>query len=95
MEYLKYTLWPLVKVRGLHLWWALKYGGKKHIPPELILGQMEKSLKRFSENMEQAFRTMPANLSDSEKREMIDLLCVAKELEEEMRRFDAERKGGI
>lgn len=92
MHYIKYTLWPAVKVRGLHLWWMLKYRGKKNIPPELILGQMEKSLRRFSESMEQAFRTIPADLSDNERRELLDLMGVAKELEGEMLRLDTDRR---
>ncbi|TSC58120.1 MAG: Uncharacterized protein Greene041679_172 [Parcubacteria group bacterium Greene0416_79] len=93
MDYLKHTLWPLIKVKGVHLWWTIKYGGRKNIPPELIFGQMEKSMKRFSENIEQAFRHLPADLSDHEKGEVINLMGLAKELEEKMKELEPKDKG--
>ena len=91
MDYLKYTLWPLIKVKCIYFWWIIKYGGKKNIPPELIFGRLEKSMKRFAENMEQAFRHMPAAMSASEKGEVIDLMGLAKRLEEELKRLEAEK----
>ncbi len=92
MHYLKYSLWPLIKVKCTHLWWSIKYGGKKNIPPELIFGQMEKSMKRFSDSMQQAFRHMPQGASDSEKGEMVDLMGLAQKLEAEIKRLEAEKK---
>lgn len=88
MDYLKYNVWPFIKVKCIYFWWVIRYGGKKNIPPELIFGQLQKSMKRFSESMEQAFRHMPGNLSDSEKGEMIDMMGIAKQLEEKIKELD-------
>ena len=92
MGYLKYTLWPFVKVKCIYFWWVLKYGGKRNIPPNLIFGQIEKSMARFTENMQQAFRHIPADMSDAEKGEIVSLMGLAKKLEEEMKRLEAENK---
>lgn len=87
MNYLRYRLWQFIKVKCIYVWWILRYGGKKNIPPELIFKQMEKSMARFSENMQHAFRTMPPNMSDGEKGQVVDLMGLGKRLEEEVRRL--------
>lgn len=92
MDYIKYNIWPFVKVKCVYFWWVLKYGGKKNIPSELIFGQLEKLMKRFAENMEQAFRHMPTDLDDSEKGEVINLMGLAKKLEEGMKELESEKR---
>ena len=90
MNYLRYTLWPFIKVKCVYFWWIIKYRGKKNIPPELIFKQMERSMARFAENMEQAFRHMPEDMNESEKREVLDLMGLTKKLEEEVKRLEKE-----
>ena len=64
----------------------MKYGGKKNIPPELIFGKISGSLERMRENLKQALRHMPPDLTEEEKREFMDLLRTAGELGEEFDR---------
>ncbi len=92
MDYLKYTVWPYIKVKGMHLWWTVRYGGKKNIPPEVIFDQLGKSMKRFTENMEQAFRHMPEDLSDSEKGEVVRLMGLAKKFEAGVKDLDPQKR---
>ena len=92
MNYLRCTLWPVVKVKCIYFWWVIKYGGKRNIPPELMFKQIEKSMARFAESMEQALRAMPPDMSDGEKGEVIDLMGLSKRLEEEVRRLREEKK---
>ena len=92
MDYIKYTLWPLIRFRCIYFWWTVRYGGKKNIPQELIFGQVQRSMKRFAENMEQAFRHMPGDLSQTEKGEVVDLMGLAKKLEEEVKRLESPNK---
>lgn len=41
LNFIKFTLWPIAKVKLIYWWWIIKYGGKKNIPPDLIFKQKE------------------------------------------------------
>jgi len=82
ISFIKYSLWPAVKVRGIYWWWILKYGGKKNIPPELIFGAMERSMQRMDENIKNALRAMPEDASEEEQQMMRDLLRESARLEQ-------------
>lgn len=90
MNYITYTLWPWLKVKTRYWWWVLKYGGKKNIPPELIFGQMEKSMERMKENLMQALRHFPEELGGEEKQMLLDAIGKAEELSKAQREI---RKG--
>jgi len=77
MNYLKYTFWPAVKVRFTYWWWIVRYGGKKNIPPELIFGKISGSMERMRENLMQAFRHMPDDISEEEKKELLKAIAAA------------------
>jgi len=70
-----------VKVRLIYWWWIIKYGGKKNIPPELIFGKISGNIERMRENLTQAFRYMPDDASESEKKELLDLIRKTDDLE--------------
>ena len=84
-QFLKYSVWPAVKVRFTYWWWMVRYGGKKNIPPELIFGKMNSSMERMRENLMQALRHMPPDISEGEKKELLDLLRTADQLEKELK----------
>lgn len=84
-QFLKYNVWPAVKTRLTYWWWIIKYGGKKSIPPELILGKMNASMEKMRENLMQALRHMPSDINEKEKKELLDLLRTADQLEKELK----------
>ncbi|HEY4508412.1 MAG TPA: hypothetical protein VJJ55_02020 [Candidatus Paceibacterota bacterium] len=89
MNYSTYTLWPWLKVKTRYWWWVIRYGGKKNIPPELIFGQMEKSMARMKENLMQALRNFPKELGEEDKQMLLDAIGKAEEMDkaqQEMRR---------
>lgn len=83
MGYIRYNLWPTIRVRLRYLWWVIKYGGKKNIPKELVVEQVMKNMRNLNENLMGALRHIPENVSDKEKRELFDLIREAGELERE------------
>ncbi len=85
MHFLKYQLWPVIKVRLTFWWWVLKYGGKKNIPPELIFERMAKSMARMNENLQGALRAIPLDADPEEVKELINLIRTAGELEKEVK----------
>lgn len=83
IRFLRYTIYPVVKVKLTYCWWIIKYRGKKNIPQELIFGKISGSMERMRENLMQALRHMPADISDEEKKELLDLIRTADNLEKE------------
>ena len=93
IDFIRFRVWPMVKVKTIHLWWAIRYGGKKNIPPELIFGQMEKSMARMRESLEQAFRLMPPDAPEEEKRDILRALELAQQLEEGQKEIKRDAEG--
>lgn len=83
MNYIRYNIWPILKVRLRYFWWIIKYGGKKNIPRELVFEQVVKNMSNLTENLMGALRHIPDNIDEKEKRELIDLIREAGELEKE------------
>ena len=70
----------------------MKYGGKKNIPLELIFGKISGSMERMQENLMQALRHMPENISEEEKKELLDLLRTANALEKDLEQAKPEKQ---
>jgi hypothetical protein len=89
INFLKYTVWPVVKVRLTYWWWIVKYGGKKNIPRELIFGRISGSMERMRENLMRALRCMPGDTSEEDKKELLDLIRASDEMEKELEKSKA------
>ncbi|MEK7208550.1 MAG: hypothetical protein AAB699_03340 [Patescibacteria group bacterium] len=87
LDYLKFTLWPTVKVKSRYYWWVIRYCGKRNIPPELIFGQIAKSMERMKENLMQALRHLPPDMGAEEKKTLLDAIGKADELDKKQREF--------
>jgi hypothetical protein len=70
-----------VKVRLIYWWWIIKYGGKKNITPELIFEKISGNIERMRENLTQAFCHMPDDANENEKKELLDIIRKAADLE--------------
>ena len=82
--FIKYIVWSWCKVRLLSWWWAVRYGGRKNIPKEMIMGQLQKSMARMNQNLGEALRHIPENLTEMERKEFLDVLREAATLEKEI-----------
>lgn len=80
LDFLRYNLWPAVKVKSRYYWWVVRYGGEKNIPPELIFGQLQKSMARMKDSLQEALRHLPKDISDEEKQMLLDAIGKAEEL---------------
>lgn len=91
-SYLKYSLWPAIKVRLTFWWWTVKYGGKKNIPRELVFNKMTASMERMQKNLMDALRHMPADIGEDEKKELLNLMRTAGELKNEAESIKQEKR---
>jgi len=66
------------------LWWTIKYGGKKNIPPELIFDQMDRTMSSLKDNLMQAFRTFDEGTTQEEKDQFKSLLSKVHNLGNEL-----------
>ena len=87
LDYLKFNVWPWVKVKSRYYWWVIRYGGKRNIPPELMFGQIEKSVARMKENLMQALRHLPPDMGEEEKNMLLDAIGKADALDKKQREF--------
>ncbi|MFH1162363.1 MAG: hypothetical protein V1696_03795 [Candidatus Jorgensenbacteria bacterium] len=74
MDFIRYSFWPMVKVRLLYWWWIVKYGGEKNIPKELLFKKMAESMSRLAENLEAARRAMSPDADQEETKTLIDIM---------------------
>ncbi len=81
MDTIQHKIWPAVKMRLIYWWWILKYRGKKNIPPELIFGKLEETMKSLSDNVLKAIQASPENMSEEERKMAHDLLTKLQEFE--------------
>ena len=91
-EFIKYEIWPWVKVRSIYFWWTIKYGGKKNIPQELIFNRMQKSLENSNKNLMNALRVMPDDISADKKEELMNLLRTGAKLDKEVKDVVAKKR---
>ncbi len=74
-------IWPRVKVRGRFYWWCVRYGGKKRIPKEVIVGALAKSVDRMNRNLKMAQDAMPLDdMTEEERLAIRDMRLQAGEL---------------
>jgi hypothetical protein len=90
---LKYEVWPVVKTRLFFWWWVVRYRGAKNIPPEVIVAQMEKSMKRLNENLHSARVAGTDGDADKEElREVYDAIGKVEDLEKELNKLERKVK---
>ncbi len=81
LEQIRYGFLPYVKVRGLFLWWTIRYGGAKNIPPELLIKRMEKNIERTRESLQNALRAMPDDTTKEERDMLFKAIHESEKLE--------------
>ncbi|OGN00014.1 MAG: hypothetical protein A3B91_03385 [Candidatus Yanofskybacteria bacterium RIFCSPHIGHO2_02_FULL_41_29] len=74
MNLIKYNLWPLIKVKTMYWWWIVKYGGKKKIPHDLVFKKIEETMQSFKDDLMQAVRYSPEDMTEEERKEFIKIL---------------------
>ena len=84
-EFIKYSIWPIVKVRVVTIWWIIKYGGKRSIPHKLIFNKMQKSLENLNKNLMDALRIIPNDISEGKKKELMYLIKTGAQLDREVK----------
>lgn len=84
MNFLKYTIWPSLKVRFQYGWWIVKYRGKKNIPKEVVFSALSKSLKRMNDSLMAAYREMPDEMSDEDKKNLFEAVQRSKAFESDI-----------
>lgn len=84
MILLKYTIWPSLKVRLQYGWWIIKYRGKKNIPKEVVFGALSKSLERMNDSLMAAYREMPDDMPDEDKKNLFEAVQRSKALESDI-----------
>lgn len=80
--YIRYDLWPRLRVRGTYALLALRYGGKRKIPPEVIRRQLEKSIERMEQNLGNALRALPDDVGEDEKQQLLAAMSAAQQVKD-------------
>jgi hypothetical protein len=78
---LRYEIFPYLKVRAMFLWWTIRYGGAKNIPPELLAERMEKSIARMKQALQDALRALPDDATEEERQMLFDTIREHDEIE--------------
>ncbi len=81
-----------LKVRGLFFWWALRYGGAKNIPRELLEERMEQNIKQMKASLMDALRALPDDATDEERQMLLDTIKKSNEIEHIYREGQRDRK---
>lgn len=81
-----------IKVRGLFLWWTLRYGGVKNIPPELLAERMERNIERMKDSLMNALRALPDDATDEERQMLLDVIKESNEIERIYREGQREKR---
>lgn len=89
--HLRYTLWPRVKVRGTYALLALRYGGVRKIPPEVVAQQMQKSVERMEQNLKNALRALPDDVDEEERRLLLTAIGQSEKLKAHAEQLGSER----
>lgn len=56
-----------------YLWWTVRYGGKKNIPPRLIFNEIAKNMDELSVNLSKTMKNFPTDISENEKKKFFEL----------------------
>ncbi|MDP3696874.1 MAG: hypothetical protein Q8R55_02470 [Candidatus Taylorbacteria bacterium] len=85
MNFIKYTIWPTVKVKAIYWWWIIKYGGKKNIPPDMIFGKIGANLQGIKNNLMDAIRVSPGKMDKKEMDYFMQIMEKLGELDQGIR----------
>ena len=69
-------------MRLMYWRWIVKYGGKKNIPPELIFGKIEETTNSLMEDIMNAARVEPSDMTKEEQEQFRNLIMKINELKE-------------
>jgi len=58
----------------MYWWWIVKYGGKKKIPHDLVFKKIEETMQSFKDDLMQAVRYSPEDMTEEERKEFIKIL---------------------
>lgn len=86
-NYLRFEIWPLVKTRVIYWWWIIRYGGKKNIPPEVVIETINKTMDNLMFDINSAVRAMPQDASEEEKKLAFEAFAKIQNLESEIKKL--------
>lgn len=93
MDFIRFKIWPWVKVKATYWRWVIKYGGKKNIPSKVVFGAMEKTLEEMNEEFMNAVRVGDSKDMDDEEKKMIsNLMSKMSELGREVKNLGKDDK---
>ncbi|MCR4328376.1 MAG: hypothetical protein NUV53_02550 [Patescibacteria group bacterium] len=84
MRFLRYSIWPIIKVRFRYWWWIIKYRGKKNIPPDVVFSALQESAQKMADNLKRAFSAMPSNTGSEEVRKIIEAMRGGSKIQEKV-----------
>jgi len=64
----------MAKIRLTYWWWIVKYGGKTKIPADLVFRRIEETMQGFKDDLMQAVRYSPENMTKKERGEFLKIL---------------------
>ena len=82
------NLWPMVKTRIMYWFWIIKYGGKKKIPPEVIFGKLNETMESLLNNIQEAIKASPTDMSEEERLMVRELMMKTVSLKKEVKDLD-------
>ncbi|OGZ65340.1 MAG: hypothetical protein A3C50_01410 [Candidatus Staskawiczbacteria bacterium RIFCSPHIGHO2_02_FULL_43_16] len=86
LHFIKFEIWPWVKVKTIYYWWIIKYGGKKNIPRELIFQKLQENMESMTKNIVDAVRVSPENQMDEEEKKITrEILMKVSEFERKIK----------
>jgi hypothetical protein len=85
LDFIRYQIWPPIKVRLTYWWWIIRYGGKKNIPKEVVFRQLEKSVESMADNLEKAINVRNGEMDHQEAAQAIKIAQKVKEFKEEIK----------
>lgn len=87
--------WIAAKTRITFWWWIVKYRGRKNIPPEIVFSQLEKTMADLKNNLMNAWRAFPQDISEEEKKKFFEMFSNVQNLETELTKAKKEPKGSM
>lgn len=89
LDFIKFEMWPWIKVKFIYWWWIAKYRGKNNIPPELIFQKLTENAESLTKNIMDAVRSSPENEITAEEREqMRDILMKVSNFQREIKNLN-------
>jgi len=87
ISFLRFTVFPYIKVRSRFWWWVIKYRGKKNIPKEVVFGALIETAGRLSNDFEMARRTIPDAMPEQERQQLYSIIEKIEEFERMIHRM--------